>query len=142
MMNAAIRFALTALPVALAATFDVSVGAGGNLTYNPPFLNAAVGDVVNFVFNPKNHTATQSSFDAPCVPLGGGFSSGLYVTMLYSYPVHLIFFCASMPVAAGTTALPTFQVVVNDTNPVWVHCEQTGHCGKGKHFLSDSSSFE
>jgi hypothetical protein len=44
----------------------------------------------------------------------------------------------SMPVADGVTAFPVFQVRVNDTNPVWIHCEQTvpkSHCGAGMHFV-------
>ena len=41
--------------------------------------NAAIGDTVIFVFNPKNHSVTQSSFAEPCTPLAGGFNSGLCV---------------------------------------------------------------
>ncbi|KAF4579497.1 hypothetical protein EYR40_000329 [Pleurotus pulmonarius] len=109
-------FALGALPAVLAATFDVSVGAGGQLAYDPPFVNAVPGDVVNFVFHPKNHTVTQSSFDTPCVALDGGKRSGF------------------MPVAAETDGLPNFQFQVVDTTPAWFYCGQTGHCGQGMVF--------
>ena len=91
-------FAFSVLPAALAATYDVHVGAGGELAYTPPYVNAVPGDVVNFILyapqipassnalltilvssRPKNHTVTQSSFEAPCVALPGGERSGLYV---------------------------------------------------------------
>ncbi|KAJ8700775.1 hypothetical protein PTI98_003765 [Pleurotus ostreatus] len=115
-MPSFLALALGALPAVFAATFDVSVGAGGQLAYDPPFVNAAPGDVVNFVFHPKNHTVTQSSFDTPCVALDGGKRSGF------------------MPVAAETDGLPTFQFQVVDTTPAWFYCGQTGHCGQGMVF--------
>ncbi len=70
-------------------------GSAGNLTFTPegdcaymrfPYLlfflirklqSAAVGDQVIFQFQQKNHTASQSSFAAPCSRKDGGFSSGL-----------------------------------------------------------------
>jgi hypothetical protein len=45
----------------------------------PLFQSAAIGDTVSFKFHPKNHTVTQSSFDAPCTPLYGGVDTGLCV---------------------------------------------------------------
>jgi hypothetical protein len=67
----------------------------------------------------QNHTVTQSTFDNPCVPINKiqpnvtGIKSGF------------------MPVAIGATELPVFSVLVNDTNPIWIYCGQTGHCQKG-----------
>lgn len=37
----------------------------------------------------------------------------------------------SNPVASEVAGLPSFQFTVNDPDTVWIHCEQTGHCGKG-----------
>ncbi|KDQ59248.1 hypothetical protein JAAARDRAFT_176046 [Jaapia argillacea MUCL 33604] len=118
-MRFALRFAILAsvITLSLAAVFDVSVGAGGLLKFDPETVTAQKGDIVNFVFHPKNHTVTQSSFNAPCVPLAGGFNSGF------------------TPVASEGGGLPNFPVTVNDsTTPIWVHCEQVGHCGKGMVF--------
>jgi hypothetical protein len=53
----------------------------------PLFQSAAVGDTVSFTFHPKNHTVTQSSFDAPCTPLPGGIDTGLCV--LSSIQIYL-----------------------------------------------------
>jgi plastocyanin len=44
--------------------------------YTPSTIDAAVGDMVVFTFESKNHTATQSAFDTPCEKLAGGMDSG------------------------------------------------------------------
>ncbi|KAK0193211.1 hypothetical protein F5146DRAFT_1101386 [Armillaria mellea] len=98
------------------STYNVTVGANGKLAYDPEYVCAEPGDVVNFIFNPKNHTVTQSAFETPCVLLDGGINSGF------------------VPVAADQKYLPVFQVKVVDKDPVWFHCEQTGHCGAGMVF--------
>lgn len=41
--------ALTALPYALGAMIQVQVGAGGNLAFDPPFVKANPGDVIDFI---------------------------------------------------------------------------------------------
>lgn len=99
--------------------YDVQVGAGGQLVYSPPYLSANVGDTVTFHFLPKNHTATRSSFAEPCSPIpeaDGGFSSGFRF------------------VAPGTSEAEPFTITVKDTKPIWVYCQQTGHCSKGMVF--------
>ena len=82
------------------------------------FQTAAVGDIVEFTFHPKNHSVTQSSFAEPCTPLPGGFDTGLCVT---NFSLHMLFsesFSAlhSLPVANGTSSssLPTRQFTVNN----------------------------
>jgi plastocyanin len=46
------------------------------LGYRPESITAAVGDVVEFQFMQKNHTATQSTFADPCKAMEGGMDSG------------------------------------------------------------------
>lgn len=65
-----------AAPAAAAATHEVIVGGTAGLTYNPPEIKAAVGDMVVFTFMSANHTVTQSAFNAPCVAMAGGMDSG------------------------------------------------------------------
>ncbi|KAF7340306.1 hypothetical protein MVEN_01949700 [Mycena venus] len=118
-LAATLAFAL--LPAVLAqTTHSVQVGPNGNLVYDPPFITAAAGDTVRFTFNPKNHTVTQSSFDAPCVPLAGGASSGFHFE------------------SNVTGLLDTWEFgVPASSSPFWFHCEQTNpvsHCGKGMVF--------
>ncbi|KAF8337006.1 Cupredoxin [Cantharellus anzutake] len=120
-------YALTGLAVFSSAlakkkTHIVNVGPGGQLVYDPPFIHANKGDEVKFVFNPKNHTATQSSFDSPCSKLKDshgrniGFDSG-FQPVDPIHPVHKIV---------------TFKVRTKD--PLWFYCRQTGHCSKGMVF--------
>ncbi|KAF8266528.1 Cupredoxin, partial [Lactarius quietus] len=93
----------------------VNVGQNG-LAFTPNTVTASVGDMINFVFYPKNHTVTQSTFPAPCQPMAGGVDSGF------------------QPVAANATNVPQFSVMVNVTTPLWFFCHQTGHCESGMVF--------
>ena len=108
------------------ANHQVTVGANGQLVFSPSNITAQPGDSITFQFMAKNHTATQSSFGAPCVPLGistpgsAGFDSGFE------------------PVSANATDFPSFTVTVNDTKPIWVYCRQTGHCGQGMVFSANA----
>ncbi|TFY75208.1 hypothetical protein EWM64_g8805 [Hericium alpestre] len=103
---------VAALPIiaVYAADFQVLVGNNGGLTYDPPQVTGAVvGDTVSFVFMPKNHTVTQSTFAAPCQSMANGIDSGF------------------QPVAAGATNLPSWSFTVNDTSaPLWFYCAQVG----------------
>jgi len=106
---------------ALAATFNVDVGAGG-LVFNPNKITAQAGDEVLFTFRAKNHTVTQSSLANPCDPLAGGGDSGF------------------VPVAPGTTDFPTKRIIVPSTVPLWFHCKQGNHCKSGMVFAINPSS--
>jgi len=111
------------VPFARAAVHQVTVGSSnGTLAYSPEAISAEPGDQVVFTFEQKNHTATQSSFANPCAQKDGGFDSGFN------------------PVAPGVTSgFPTYTITVNDTDPVWVFCNQeantpSSHCGQGMVF--------
>ncbi|TQS31716.1 hypothetical protein Golomagni_07996, partial [Golovinomyces magnicellulatus] len=85
--------------------------------YQPDQLNVPVGDTIVFEFLSMNHTVTQSSFKEPCKPLAGGMDSGFQAN-------------------PNNTVSPPPQVamqVMVDT-PLWFHCQQMGHCGKGMTF--------
>jgi plastocyanin len=109
-------------------TIDVIVGGpNGNLTFTPSRVSAAPRDVIKFTFQVKNHTVTQSSFSAPCMPLTNqttqtrtGFDSGY------------------KPVSPDTTDFPTYSITINDTAPVWAYCAQGNHCGSGMVFAVNS----
>jgi len=106
-------------------THSIQVGPSGQLVYSPSNITANVGDTVEFFFNPKNHTVTQSSFTAPCQKLEAstgtvGLDSGFNPT---------------------TESLTTvgFSFVVNGTSPLWFYCRQTGHCIKGMVFAVNAN---
>ncbi|KAH9970874.1 hypothetical protein BGW80DRAFT_1253702 [Lactifluus volemus] len=117
------NIAVSAYPTTSGKVWRVTVGnATGGTIFNPNYINASPGDRVEFTFNPKNHSVTQSSFANPCTHLNNGFDAGFH------------------PVAnASSWDLPTFSITVNDTKPVWVYCRQAentagSHCGKGMVF--------
>ncbi|KAL1965108.1 hypothetical protein VTN77DRAFT_6021 [Rasamsonia byssochlamydoides] len=96
---------------------QVTVGGPAGLVYTPDTITANVGDMVQFNFMSANHTATQSSFDTPCKKLEGGVDSGF------------------MPNPNNSLNPPPMMLFqVNTTQPIWMYCRQTGHCGKGMVF--------
>jgi len=97
---------------------QVSNSDGSSLTFNPNTINATPGDMVQFIFNPKNHSVVQSTFANPCVPMPA--SNGV-----------LPFFSGYMPVSQNDAMQPTFTVLVNDTKPIWFYCSQAKHCELG-----------
>ncbi|KAL2117020.1 hypothetical protein VTJ04DRAFT_9188 [Mycothermus thermophilus] len=103
--------------VGAGATHSVTVGGPQGLSFSPQEIKAAVGDTVIFTFLSQNHTATQSSFEQPCVPLDGGMDSGYQAN-------------------PNNTVNPPPQVamqVMVDT-PLWFFCKQGPHCGRGMVF--------
>jgi len=123
---------LVALPIlvstVLAANTVVNVGAFANgtagLIFDPSSITAAIGDTVTFQFHPKNHTVTQSTFANPCTIMPPNATSGAPGGINSGF----------MPVAAGTTTLPSVTVNVTVSTPLWFYCEQTGHCSQGMVF--------
>ncbi|KAE8447355.1 hypothetical protein EG329_010913 [Mollisiaceae sp. DMI_Dod_QoI] len=99
---------------AVAGVHTVQVGASGNLAFSPNSITAAVGEIVEFVFFPPQHSVAQSSFAAPCTPFSNGTS----------------FFSGGMTTSSGTNA-NTFQITINDTAPIWFYCAFPGHCEAG-----------
>ena len=117
-------FALTAL-LSLAEAQKVhvvNVGSRNNsLVYSPDKLTAPVGDMIQFQFVSGNHTVTQSTFDAPCQPVAMNSAN---VTGVYS---------GFQPVSASAAMgmVPTYTVMVRNTNPMWFYCSQGKHCQSG-----------
>ncbi|KAK7190504.1 hypothetical protein DPSP01_005270 [Paraphaeosphaeria sporulosa] len=96
-----------------AKVIPVVVG-GPQDTFNPNSVTAAVGDIIQFQFSNGNHTATQSSLEAPCTPLNGGINSG-----------HI-------PFKDGQTTVGTFSMVVSSTDPIFMFCSTGPHCQEGQ----------
>ncbi|KAI1079097.1 hypothetical protein F5B20DRAFT_544942 [Whalleya microplaca] len=93
----------------------IDVGFDGDLVFNPNKVTEPVGTVVEFGYNPANHSIVQSSFDQPCQPLeSGGFASPFFATQ-------------------QTPSGVTFEVAVTDDKPIWFYCAQTAksHCQAG-----------
>jgi len=109
----------------------VVVGGPGKLLFNPSRVSAQPRDTISFQFQQKNHSVVESSFADPCRPLSASGMPG--------------FMSDFFPVADNSTNFPTWNVTVNDTNPLWAYCRQktpSSHCGAGMVFAvnSDESS--
>lgn len=102
------------LPIGGLRLLMVDLALGGNLTFTPNNITELPRTVVQFNFNPKNHSVVQSSFQDPCHPLDKGFSSGFIPTAVSPSGAH-------------------FDIVVPDTKPIWFYCAQTtgNHCQSG-----------
>jgi hypothetical protein len=106
---------------AQATLHSVKVGAGG-LVFDPAKLDGvANGDDIEFVFQAKNHTVTQSTFADPCTAKPGGANSGFVNTT-----------------AAAAGGQPTWTITVNNaSDPLWFYCKQktpVSHCAMGMVF--------
>ncbi|KAI1321912.1 hypothetical protein F5Y16DRAFT_413577 [Xylariaceae sp. FL0255] len=102
--------------LASAASYIVTVGAGGLLQFDPPTLTAQIGDTITYKFFSKNHAVAQSTFADPCHLQENGIFSGF------------------TPNNSSTIAAPTdFTITINDTTPLWFYCPQTtgNHCQSG-----------
>jgi plastocyanin len=102
-----------------AATHTVKVGADMKLAFDPPELEAKIGDTVVFDFFAKNHTLTQSEFATPCTK-DGKFDTG---------------FNQFNPTDTDGKFLVPFKVTID--TPQWFYCAQQNpspHCHKGMVF--------
>jgi len=99
-----------------AASMSVTVAQGGNLVFSPDTITANVGDTVTFTIV-ANHSVTATTFSSPCnQTLAGGFDSGF------------------LNGGASSTGTATYTITVNDTNPIWIKCNQQipeNHCALG-----------
>lgn len=93
----------------------------GSLKFFPEKIVAEVGSIVQFQFYPKNHTITESSFAAPCVPIASNLTTPERPGQKSGF----------VPVSADTTFRPVYNLIVNDTKPMWIFCGQQPHCARG-----------
>ncbi|KIW18801.1 hypothetical protein PV08_03090 [Exophiala spinifera] len=104
--------------------------ANGSLKYFPNNIEAPVGSIVQFQFHPKNHTVTESSFAEPCKPIASNLTSVMRPGLRSGF----------VPVKGNETFTPVFNVLVNDTKPIWIFCGQTNHCQKGMAMVINQNS--
>lgn len=102
---------------------DVDVGQNG-FTFSPDTLTASKGDTVNFHFFAGDHSVSQSTFDAPCVPA----------------PINPIYSGFINPTGSGE-ASTMFSITINDTTPIWLYCSQVTHCQTGMAMVINPSTY-
>ncbi|GAB1319394.1 hypothetical protein MFIFM68171_09604 [Madurella fahalii] len=90
----------------------VEVGKDGKLTFEPSNIIEPKNTLVKFNFHPRNHSVVKSTFDRPCMPSMGGFSSGFIPTTVSPSGVE-------------------FEIIIPDDEPIWFYCAQGRHCQTG-----------
>lgn len=98
-----------------AATYTVLANTAP--VFTPNTLDAKIGDTILFQFMSGNHSATQSTFEAPCDPLANGADSG-YMSNVNN----------------SINPPPAFAFRISSTSPSWFYSKQAGECGSGMTF--------
>ncbi|KAK6598530.1 extracellular serine-rich protein [Botrytis cinerea] len=110
------------------STHVVSVGADG-LNYEPRELTANPGDVIEFRFYPLNHSVARAEYKQPCIPYedtGAG---------------KIGFWSGFEPISIVSNNPPTFNLVINDTEPIFFYCSAPGACQEAVASTSSHKSF-
>ncbi|KAG7085286.1 hypothetical protein E1B28_003405 [Marasmius oreades] len=98
--------------------FTIEVGRAGSF-FVPDSVNARLGDTVKFQFFDAAHGVVQTSFETPCEPLPGGFSSGVF-----------------QPPGGVTDPgqLAEWTLQITNTSTIWFYCpveSPVSHCSTG-----------
>ncbi|KAL1612234.1 hypothetical protein SLS60_000458 [Paraconiothyrium brasiliense] len=117
----------------------VETGMAPVLGYSPESITANVGDMVQFVFMQKNHTATQSTFAEPCKAMEGGKDSGFMPNadgkagVTWNVTVE-----TADPQCKQCTINRTFELAANSRQGFY--CKQSTHCGVGMVFAINAAT--
>lgn len=93
---------------------------GVQVTYMPNVVVAAPGNIVQFQFSAGNHTVTQSSEMQTCAPMQVAAGQPEAVNS------------GHLPFTPGATTVSTFEMVVNNTQPMFIYCATGPHCQLGQ----------
>ncbi|KAK5998345.1 Extracellular serine-rich protein [Cladobotryum mycophilum] len=100
----------------LASAETIKVTATSDNKFNPDTIKANAGDVLEFHFQPKNHSVAAGDYRYPCTPL--------------SFDDQSRFFSAFVPSDNGE-ASKVFRVTLNSTAPTVFYSTQGNECAKG-----------
>ncbi|KAI0533351.1 hypothetical protein GGR58DRAFT_122478 [Xylaria digitata] len=100
--------------------YVITVGKG-SFTFTPDTITANPGDEIVFEFWSDGHSVARSEFGFPCMPYE-------YIT-----PGAAGFFSGDMGTSTPGSR-PTFNVTVNNTEPIFFYCSLPGSC-KGNRMI-------
>ncbi|KAJ2904156.1 hypothetical protein MKZ38_008777 [Zalerion maritima] len=101
-----------------AQTHHVNVGLAG-FKFDPDEIEASPGDTVRFEFFPPDHSVIRAAFSFPCIPWEFVTRDG--------YP-----FYSGVQYINTVSETTTFDVLVNDTEPIFYYCGAPDSCmGEG-----------
>ncbi|KAK4984865.1 hypothetical protein LTR50_006336 [Elasticomyces elasticus] len=108
----------TATSSAAPAVHTVTVGKFNN-QFQPDMVVARPGDIVSFQFYPANHSVARAAYGHPCIPYE---DTGNDLVGFFSkfQPINSVLSDASL--------MPTWNLTINDTNPVFFYCTAPGSC--------------
>ncbi|KAK0764372.1 hypothetical protein N5P37_003771 [Trichoderma harzianum] len=110
-----IKSLLSAFALAyLANATTIKITATSSNTFDPSTIKANDGDVLEFIFEPKNHSVVAGDYRYPCSPLelGTGFFSGFFAT------------------SSGEND-KVFRVEINGTDTIPFYSSQGNECAGG-----------
>ncbi|KAL7915806.1 hypothetical protein GGI35DRAFT_430711 [Trichoderma velutinum] len=98
----------------LANATTIKITATSDNTFDPSTIKAADGDILEFIFEPKNHSVVAGDYRYPCSPmeLGTGFFSGFFAT------------------SSGEND-KVFRVEINGTDTIPFYSSQGNECAGG-----------
>ncbi|KAI0012690.1 hypothetical protein F4779DRAFT_17940 [Xylariaceae sp. FL0662B] len=104
----------TAASSSAAVTHTVRVGLQHD--FQPDTIQANPGDTIHFNFYPKNHSVVRAAFENPCIPWELTQSDGQG------------FFSGAIEQETPQNPLPSWDLLVNHTDPVFFYCSAPGSC--------------
>lgn len=104
-------------PATGAKIIPVAVG-GAQDVFVPNQVTAAAGDIIQFQFSNGNHTVTQSAEDQACVPLQQTNPAAIH--------------SGHVPFEDGQQEVGTFNMVVQNTDTMFLYCATGPHCQEGQ----------
>ncbi|KKY30013.1 putative extracellular serine-rich protein [Diaporthe ampelina] len=98
-----------------------SMSVNTSLILTPNYVKANPGDVLQFQFFLTNHTVTQSAGPAnPCSPLQATVPGAIHSGFIPGAMLH------------GSDTVGAFDVMVQNTEPMYIYCAQGSHCQLGQ----------
>lgn len=118
-----------------ATIHTVTVGEGGYNKFVPNATLANAGDIIQFLFYPSNHSVVKAQEGYPCIPYDtmnpgkASFFSGFeYVPQVRPNVSRAPDSLTLLRTILTALQPPSFNLTVNDTNPVYFYCSAPGSC--------------
>jgi uncharacterized membrane protein YgcG len=118
----------------LASGETIKITATSSNTFDPSTITASHGDILEFHFEPKNHSVVSGLYAFPCTPtqLGTGFFSGFTFNTTDGEAVCGLSCLWSQLVCILTRSQDkVFRVTVNGTDPTPFYSSQGNECSGG-----------
>ncbi|KAH7072374.1 hypothetical protein FB567DRAFT_201402 [Paraphoma chrysanthemicola] len=98
-----------------AQTHTIEVGLADH-KFRPESTEAAIGDTIEFLFYPANHSVVRAEYGYPCIPYEMTGSS------------KVGFFSGFNPVNKVVDNPPKYSIRINNTDPIFFYCSAPGSC--------------